>query len=182
MSEVSDMIQRYKEIRLRLRYPPNAVPDTGINLKRRAEPPPAPLPQPPAPPPPVMLPAPLPPIPETPIPGITFSSTLAITAKTFGLSFDQIRSKSRTQKICLPRQIAIYLAAKQEKWSMNRIGHYLNLDHTTCLYAKRKIASMIESDPSLRDCITTIENKLATFHSPTPFSSSPASSETPTSE
>ena len=167
MSAVDDMLRRYKEIRQRLMFPPNAVPDTGINLKRHREPvqvQESPAPELPAP----ILPNPSPPPPpivEPPTSGITFSSTLSVTAKEFGLSTNQIRARSRIQKIVFPRQVAIYLAAKQEKWSMCQIAYYLSLDHTTCLYARKKIASKVLTDLELRDRIQSIEGKLATLTS-----------------
>ena len=165
MSVVDDMLQRYKEIRLRLRYPPNAVPDTGINLGRNRE-----QPKPQLPPPPLPFPKiefeqvpPLPPIVEQPTTGVTFCSTLSITAKEFGLSFNQIRAKCRKKNVVFPRQVAIYIACKQQKWTISRIGHYLNIDHTTAMYARNRIASKIEGDPELRDRIKEIEDKIETL-------------------
>jgi len=171
MSAVDDMLRRYKEIRQRLMFPPNAVPDTGINLKRHREPIQAQeLPAPELSAPILLNPSPPPPpIVEPPTSGVTFSSTLSVTAKEFGLSTSQIRARSRIQKIVFPRQVAIYLAAKQEKWSMCQIACYLNLDHTTILYAQRKIASKILSDPELQDRVKTIEAKLAARY-PSPIS------------
>jgi len=169
MSVVDDMLRRYKEIRLRLQFPPNAVPDTGINLRRHREQKPAPPPAAPLSIPQIILPEPvpkLPPIVEQPVSGATFSSTLSITAKEFGLSFNQIRAKSRIQKVVFPRQVAIYIACKQQKWSVSQIGHYLNLDHTTAMHARNKIASKVLTDLDLKDRIKQIEDKIAALYPP----------------
>ena len=159
MSEVSDMLQRYREIRQRLRYPPNAVPDTGINLKRK---------------PVIAIETPT----ELEYPrssshyspfvsnGLIFSSTLEITANEFGLSGKDLHKRCRIRAICFPRQVAIYVAAKQGRWSTSWIGTRLKLDHTTILHAKSKIATLIETNPRLKNRVQSIEAAVAALNPP----------------
>src|SRR5882724_820568 len=150
------IMENYKEVRNRLRRPPNAVPDTGINLRRVPEtPPPEPL---------IALePPPKPVAPNHPpfIPfrrtDLTFSSTLQFAAKEFNITGKDIRSRSRIQQISLPRQIAIYLAAKNHLNSLAGMGRYLKMDHTTMIHAKQRITSLMASDDILRDRILKLE-------------------------
>src|SRR5712671_5115907 len=145
MNNIRTIMENYKEVRNRLRRPPNAVPDTGINLRRAPETaPPAPLI--------VLEPPPKPVEPNHPpfIPfrrtDLTFSSMLQFAAKEFNISGKDIRSRQRRQEISLPRQIAIYLAAKNHLQSLAGMGRYLKMDHTTMIHAKQKITALMASD------------------------------------
>jgi len=159
MNNIRTIMENYKEVRNRLRRPPNAVPDTGINLRR--------APETPAPEPLIVLePSPKPVVPNHPpfIPfrrtDLTFSSTLQFAAKEFNITGQQIRSRCRTQDISLPRQIAIYLSAKNHLQSLAGMGRYLKMDHTTMIHAKQRITSLMASDDSLRDRILALETKI----------------------
>src|SRR5271155_3319462 len=169
MSKTNDLLQHYREVRLRLRYPPNAVPDTGINLRRAREPV-------------ALLPPPEPTLPSAEsIPAssfreyqpfvstsLTFSSTIAISAAEFGLTAKDLHKKCRTRAICFPRQVAIYIAAKQGRWAASWMAHRLDLDHSTVLHAQRKIATLVETNAALRERIANIEAEIATRYRPAP--------------
>ena len=165
MSEVSDMMQNYREVRQRLRYPPNAVPDTGINLRRKIEHTSAE---------PMRL-LPPPPLPDVqPFPSyspfvsnsLTFSSTIEITASEFGLTGQDLQKKTRIKSICFPRQVAIYVATKQEKWSISWMANRLDMDHTSLLHARRKIGALIETNPELKARVDSIEAALEARYRP----------------
>src|SRR5882724_1253011 len=155
------IMENYKEVRNRLRRPPNAVPDTGINLKRQ-KPPLS------SEPPPIQIEPPRiePSLPDLPLfvpfrrTDLTFSSTLQFAAKEFNISGQQIRSRSRIQQISLPRQVAIYLAAKNHLQSLAGMGRYLKMDHTTMIHAKQRITSLMASDDSLRGRVLALEAKI----------------------
>lgn len=163
MNDIRAIMENYKEVRNRLRRPPNAVPDTGINLRRMQEP---------LPPEPLIEVEPMPkPVPRHPpyIPfrrtDLTFSSTLQFTAREFSITTDAIRSRNRTQEVALPRQVAIYLAAKNHLQSLAGMGRFLKMDHTTMIHARNKITSLMASDDTLRDRVLALETRiLAAFH------------------
>jgi len=99
---------------------------------------------------------------------LTFSSTLQFAAKEFHITGQQIRSRSRIQQISLPRQIAIYLAAKNHLQSLAGMGRYLKMDHTTMIHAKQRITSLMASDDSLRDRILALETRILAAFSRVP--------------
>src|SRR5216684_1375397 len=95
----------YKEVRDRLRRPPNAVPDPGIHLKtvkgyKTTPEPPVQL---------VINSTAFVPFKRT---DLTFSSTLEFAAAEFNISFKDIRSRRRHSAIARPRQIAIWIAIR----------------------------------------------------------------------
>lgn len=154
MSEARLLLQRYAEIRNRLRRPPNAVPDTGIDLKRKKEPPSPPEPK-------KILPEPPPrKWEEIKRRDITFSSTLEYTANEFGLSIKEIRERNRTKRVSLPRHVAVYLGHKHTKQSLAAMGKYLGMDHTTMIYARNKVKSLVESNEAIHSKVAAIEEKL----------------------
>ncbi len=109
MIEARALSQHYKEVRERLRNPPNAVPDTGINLPRSES---APRTESPSPIAKKFHQIDSPSYIPFRLQGLTFCSTLEFAAKEYGLSFKEIRAHSRCYRLSRPRQIAIYLAAK----------------------------------------------------------------------
>ncbi len=168
MSEIRDIMEHYREVRQRLRYPPNAVADTEINLRPVRVAVEVPLkilePAPPLsePTPSVTLRHPLyaPFVPTS----LTFSSTIEISASEFGLTSEQLRRKGkkcRARAVCVPRQIAIYVAAKQGRWAASWIANRLDLDHTTILHAIKKIGTLIETNLTLKSRVESIEAAIA---------------------
>src|SRR5882757_7087274 len=107
MTDIRVIMENYKEVRNRLRRPPHAAPDLGIDLRGRKTPT-APL----FPERIIALPEPIEPKPK-PVykpfrrTDLTFSSTLRFTAYEFHLTDEAIRSRSRIQSISLPRQVAV---------------------------------------------------------------------------
>ena len=156
MSEVQALLRHYQQVRQRLRYPPNAVPDTGINLRRGREP----EQQTPEPEQSTLLVIDY----QKVVPfkrfALTLSSTLEFTAKEFNITNKDIRSRSRAQKFCLPRQIAIYLAAKNTDQSLVAMGRHLGRDHTTILHGKQKITRLRASDAVLDTKLKWYEQQL----------------------
>jgi hypothetical protein len=173
------LVERAYEIRERLRNPPNAVPDHGIDLKRREEPP-----------------APIPPR-ITPVPdgdGITkrkpseseiefaerqilyYQGRLnSAKARHRELAGNQptrrVPIKAIQRAVCLfyrtdreemlgpcraaslvrIRHIAMYLAKDITKRSLPEIGReFADRDHTSVIHAVRKIEAAIVTDPELK--------------------------------
>ncbi len=162
--DIRQIMTNCKQAHDRLRRPPNAVPDTGINLRRQsvesqiADPLKAIAV-------PDKSPQNLPSFTPFRRTDLTFSSTLQFTAREFHITTDDIRSRERRQEISLPRQIAIWLAAKNRLNTLAGMGRYLHMDHSTMVHARNRVTSLMASDDTLRQRVLALEARiLAAFH------------------
>ena len=72
------------------------------------------------------------------------------TMKVFNVTKAELESASKARPFCFPRQIAMYLCREMTGKSFPQIGRsFGNRDHTTVLYAHRKITRCLESDPEV---------------------------------
>jgi len=79
----------------------------------------------------------------------------------FNVTRQDILSSRRHKTIVYPRQIGMYLAKVLTTRSLPEIGRkFGGRDHTTVLHAVRKIEKLIETNPSIKESITTLENSL----------------------
>jgi hypothetical protein len=159
MSVTEGLRSRAHDIRRRLRNPPNAVVDLGIDLKRKPEIPLiqfVPLPQIVENPPPVEIGEPLEipaflPVREIQEVRPRYPSIRQIqvaVSKFMSVSIDDMKSERRLQKSTRARQIAMWLCKQLTPQSYPSIGrHFGGRDHTTCLHAVRRIDELREIDP-----------------------------------
>jgi chromosomal replication initiator protein len=83
-----------------------------------------------------------------------------LVARTFNLSVEQLLSPDRSHDVVLPRQIAMYLM-RETNVSLPQIGQALGgRDHTTVMYACKKVADLLESDDRLRRQVVQIRQQL----------------------
>ena len=81
----------------------------------------------------------------------------------FRIDLDDMRGRSRSQKIVVPRQVAMYLIRELTKASLVDIGEVLGgRDHTTIMHGIDKINRAVENDASLRSHINQIRETLLT--------------------
>jgi chromosomal replication initiator protein len=86
------------------------------------------------------------------------SQIAATTAKHYGLKLSELRSSSRKRAIVNARAVAIYLARKISRASLDQIGSYFGgRDHTTMMHSCRKIDELLQSDPAFRQDIARLE-------------------------
>ncbi len=79
----------------------------------------------------------------------------------FSVSKDDIKGNRRTNKIAIPRQIAIYLIIDMLSLPQQAIGNYFGgKDHTTILYARNKISDEMDKNSLLKSQIKDIKNIL----------------------
>jgi len=84
-----------------------------------------------------------------------------VVASAFGISREKILSRERTREVALPRQVAMYLLREEANVSLPQIGEALGgRDHTTVMFACKKVADMIERDDHLRKQIIQIRETL----------------------
>ena len=72
----------------------------------------------------------------------------------FGVTVSDLKAKTRTRAVALPRQIAMYLARDLTHASLAEVGRgFGGKDHTTVLHAVEKIKRLLQEDQKLRKSI-----------------------------
>jgi hypothetical protein len=151
-------------LRARLMNPPNAVPDTGITMKngkpvlrvvRPFQPSRWKTPTltliwevtPYHPPNPVFI--PIPPMPGPDVtpgrarPMQTMREIIAQVCLAWGVEQHELLSKRQTAKIAVPRHASVVVTHRLTPLSLPAIGRQFGRDHTTILYAVRKLSDHI---------------------------------------
>lgn len=91
----------------------------------------------------------------------TIDQVKRATMAAFEITKTDIESARRSRSIAYPRQIAMYLCRKMTTRSLPQIGKFFgNRDHTTVLYAVRKLEDAVASDETLRRDIEKVERAL----------------------
>lgn len=86
---------------------------------------------------------------------------IAATAQYFRLSVDDLYGSSRSQSVATARQIAMYLCRERTNLSLPKIGQLFgNRDHTTVMYACKKIAQLMKERRSIFNQVSEITAQL----------------------
>ncbi|OBJ68176.1 chromosomal replication initiator protein DnaA [Mycobacterium sp. 1274756.6] len=76
---------------------------------------------------------------------ISAATIMAATAEYFDTTVEELRGPGKSRALAQPRQIAMYLCRELTDLSLPKIGQSFDRDHTTVMYAQRKIlAEMAE--------------------------------------
>ncbi len=79
----------------------------------------------------------------------------------FGVTKEQIHSKSRKREIVQARQVAMYLCRNLTKLSLSTIGANIgNRDHATVLHSCNAVSDLMETDKSFRLSVNDITRQL----------------------
>ncbi|TPG35100.1 chromosomal replication initiator protein DnaA [Mycolicibacterium hodleri] len=70
---------------------------------------------------------------------ISIATIMAATAEYFETTIDELRGPGKTRALAQSRQIAMYLCRELTDLSLPKIGQAFGRDHTTVMYAERKI-------------------------------------------
>lgn len=82
-------------------------------------------------------------------------------AKVYGVSSDQIRSKTRKKNIVQARKVAMYLSKKMTKQSLVSIGlHFGGRDHSTVIHGIESIEKQLLEDDELKNNIIRMAKHL----------------------
>ena len=85
------------------------------------------------------------------------ATIMAAVAHHFEIKVSDIKSKKRTRNISVPRQIAMYLCRTKTKLSLPEIGRQFGgKDHTTVIFANKKISENINKNNDLKKIINII--------------------------
>jgi chromosomal replication initiator protein len=92
---------------------------------------------------------------------ISPSDIITATSQYFQLTVDDLQGSSRSQAIATARQIAMYLCRERTNLSLPKIGQLFgNRDHTTVMYACKKISELMKERRSLFNQVTEITAQL----------------------
>lgn len=81
-------------------------------------------------------------------------------ARTYDVSEKEIISKRKTAELAKARQIAMYIARETTELSYKPIGEAFGKDHTTVLYAVKKVETWLREDPHEKELIDDIIKNL----------------------
>ncbi len=73
-----------------------------------------------------------------------------LVAGAYGVSREDLRSRSRRRRVVRPRQFAMYLCRRYTEASLGDIGRALSRDHTSVIYAVDVVERRIVERPQLR--------------------------------
>ncbi len=171
--EPRNLSRHYRDVRLRLVFPPNAREDFGIDLKRKPQPASKPDVS-------IEIIEDIPVVPEIHSPVIEpefevkgeapepifrfpkIRTIQRIVAEFYRLPFVDMVSERRFMAIVRPRQIAMYLCRHHTPHSYPYIGRWFGgRDHTTILHALSKIAELRTVDREMDDEIRELDRRLA---------------------
>jgi chromosomal replication initiator protein len=87
------------------------------------------------------------------------------TAEYFKLSVDDLYGSSRSQAVATARQIAMYLCRELTNLSLPKIGQLFgNRDHTTVMYANKKISELMKERRSIYNQVTELTSRIKQNH------------------
>lgn len=161
--------QRAVDIRARLRCPPNAVADTGINMRNGW---PVRLRRKPverlklAPAPPVAKAAPEP-LWEASRSKNMIRLIIGRVCKEWNIDLIELLSHRRQHYLCVPRQVAMAVALKLTPLSSMQLGRHFGRDHSTILHARRVMAGHMNavaielgSDAAIQEWVRALKARL----------------------
>ena len=86
---------------------------------------------------------------------------IAQTAAYFGLSIEELTGPSRGRHLVMARQIAMYLCRELTDLSLPKIGaQFGNRDHTTVMYADRKINQLLAERRAVFNQVSELTNRV----------------------
>ncbi len=83
-------------------------------------------------------------------------------AKYYGISYEDITGKDRSQRMVEPRKIAMYMVRTMTQLSLLKMGKVFNKDHATVKYSIDTLEEQLKDDASLREKIQDVKNSVLT--------------------
>jgi chromosomal replication initiator protein len=92
---------------------------------------------------------------------ITPARIVETVAGFYNMEVEDLKAKSRTREVVLPRQVAMFIIREETDSSLTDIGaEFGNRDHTTVMHACSKIERDMDKDNQLRQAVLTIRQML----------------------
>jgi chromosomal replication initiator protein len=94
-------------------------------------------------------------------PPMTLDRITEVVAAHNQVKVSDLRSKRRNHTVSLARQIVMYLARETTDLSLDEIGdHFGGRDHSTVLYAIRRVREQVETEPAFAAGIQRLRDRL----------------------
>ncbi len=92
---------------------------------------------------------------------VTPQLIIEVVAEHFGITVDQMMSKSRSTDISNPRQIAMFLCKNMTDHPLDSIGQLLGgRDHSTIIHGIKKVSDEMMMDENYRQTVETVRKKI----------------------
>ncbi len=99
---------------------------------------------------------------ESTVKEVSIREIINVAAEYFNVDPEDILSSSRKQPVVRARQVAMYVVRNFTNIPLDRIGkEFGNKDHSTVIYACRKVNEMLKTDRRLKDIVDQIKKKVA---------------------
>jgi chromosomal replication initiator protein len=99
---------------------------------------------------------------QPPVRSAPAASVIAAVAEQTGIDEQSLRGPRRDKKTAMARRVAMYLLREESRLPSTRVGELLGgKDHSTVLYAQKKLAAQLEADPALRQELAAIQQAIA---------------------
>lgn len=91
---------------------------------------------------------------------ISAATIMAATAEYFDTTVEELRGPGKTRALAQSRQIAMYLCRELTDLSLPKIGQAFGRDHTTVMYAQRKILSEMAERSEVFDHVKELTTRI----------------------
>ncbi len=91
---------------------------------------------------------------------ISTATIMAATAEYFDTTVEELRGPGKTRALAQSRQIAMYLCRELTDLSLPKIGQAFGRDHTTVMYAQRKISSELAERREVFDHVKELTTRI----------------------
>jgi chromosomal replication initiator protein len=91
---------------------------------------------------------------------ISAATIMAATAEYFDTTVEELRGPGKTRALAQSRQIAMYLCRELTDLSLPKIGQAFDRDHTTVMYAQRKILSEMAERREVFDHVKELTTRI----------------------
>jgi chromosomal replication initiator protein len=91
---------------------------------------------------------------------ISIATIIAATSEYFETPVEELRGPGKTRAVAMPRQIAMYLCRELTDLSLPKIGQAFGRDHTTVMYAERKIKKEMASRREVFDHVKELTTRI----------------------
>jgi len=82
---------------------------------------------------------------------ILFADVIYAVSRATGVTPREIRSRDRTQRVAIARQMAMYLMRELTSESWEKIGLHVKRDHSTVMHGHFQIAKRVAAAPGFRE-------------------------------